>query len=118
MLVLSSALLAACRSGGVEWPRTDLEKPPYAEGVEVGKTYDYSLPTHCGILNAMIDGTMWEADPPQIDGANPPAGWDDPTAKGTLRLLSEDRAEFVHGDKRATFRRADAAPRLCHGGLE
>jgi len=111
-ILLASALLAACSS--VELPSlAEKEQPPYAEGIEVGKKYDYVLSTHCGIVQARIDGSWWEADPPLVNGGSPPAGWDNPMAGGTLRLLSDDRAEFVDGDRRATFRRADAPPKLC-----
>ena len=108
-------VVSGCGSGRVVPPTlAEQEKPPYAEGVEVGKKYDYVLHTHCGIIQAQIDGTRWEADPPLVrDVAAPPPGWGNPWTGGTLRLLSKDKAEFVDGDDRATFRRADAAPQEC-----
>jgi hypothetical protein len=92
----------------------EYQKPPYATGVVVGESYRYVLHTHCGIVQTQITGTLWEADPPQVvEGASPPPGWNNPFASGKLRLLSEDRAEFVDGDSRATFRRASATPHEC-----
>jgi hypothetical protein len=115
VLLLAATLVAACGgSGRPEFPSlAEQAKPPYAKGVEVGKKYGYVLLTHCGIVQAQIDGTLWVADPPLVVGGNPPEGWENPMADGTLRLVSKDRAEFVDDDNRATFRRADADPEGC-----
>jgi len=57
--------------------------------------WPFTLRTHCGILSAWIGGRVWLADPPLTDGSgNPPAGWPNPAALGTLRELSQTRAEF------------------------
>ena len=114
-VLLATGLIGGCAAGQA-WPSSaERQKPPYAEGVEVGTEYDYVLLTHCGVVQAQIDGTMWEADPPQVaGGGNPPQGWGNLWTGGTLRLLSHDEAEFVDGDNRARFRRADAPPRACN----
>ena len=113
-VVAVAALICGCTSSPVERSSaTEQKQPPYGVGVQIGKTYDYVLLTHCGIVQAQIDGSVWVADPLLGTPTNPPEGWDNPTAEGTLRLLSKDRAEFVDGVNRAVFVRADAAPQLC-----
>lgn len=108
--------LAGCSSGSVEWPSPEAHsKPPYAEGVQVGQTYHYVLPSHCGIVQAKIDGSFWEAQPPLVVGeGSPPSGWQNPLDKGRLRIESKDKAIFMAGDKRVVFKRADAPPRQCN----
>ena len=55
----------------------------------------FALRTHCGVVSATIENRLWLAAPPLTDGSgNPPAGWDNPTDTGTLRLLSSTEAEF------------------------
>jgi cytochrome oxidase Cu insertion factor (SCO1/SenC/PrrC family) len=57
--------------------------------------WPFTLRTHCGVLSAWIGGRVWLADPPLTDGSgNPPPGWPNPAARGTLRQLSQARAEF------------------------
>jgi hypothetical protein len=56
-VVAAAALVGACRSNPVEHPSAMGQKrPPYGRGVEVGKTYDYVLVTHCGIVQAQSTG--------------------------------------------------------------
>ena len=63
--------------------------------VTVGVRYLYVLRTHCGILSGYFAGRLWRANPPLSDGSgNPPRGWDNPEALGTMRLVSIDLAEF------------------------
>ena len=114
-VVAVAALVGGCMSRPVDRPSAAEQKqPPYGVGVEVGKTYAYVLVTHCGIVQAEIDGSVWLADPPLGTMTNPPEGWDNPKADGTLRLISKDKAEFVDdGGNRAWFVRAEAAPQLC-----
>ena len=55
----------------------------------------YSLYTHCGIKEALVDGTYFAADTPLSDGnGNPPAGWDNPYQQGNITLLSPSVAVF------------------------
>ena len=61
---------------------------------EIGVWYPFDLYTHCGIIGADVAGVWFAADPPQVDEFGPPAGWDDPYQRGTLRLESADRAVF------------------------
>src|SRR5215207_7211510 len=65
LAVLAVAALFGCGSGSpARAPDADRMQPPYGPGLEVGRTYDYVLLTHCGIIQTQIDGTMWLADPP------------------------------------------------------
>ncbi len=123
VVVLAAVIGAGCGGGGVRpsGPGPDypspavLAKPPYAAGTRVGVDYEYVLVTHCGINNAPIDGIYWAADPELTDGSgNPPTGWRNPLAKGTLRLVSKDRARFEADGKTAFFRRAQATPGSCN----
>ncbi|MGI8427239.1 MAG: hypothetical protein ACR2FO_08105 [Actinomycetota bacterium] len=72
--------------------------PPKGSGVVAGVAYRYEIPTHCGVVSAgPFDGRQWDADPPLSDGSgNPPKGFtdDENLSRGTITLLSPDRAEF------------------------
>ncbi len=93
---------------------TDTNRPPYTSGIEVGRTYDYAMYTHCGIDKAKIDGTWWRASPPQDDrDGNPPAGWNG--AVGTLRIVSEDKAVFTLANGlTATYVRDNLSRLICN----
>lgn len=81
-----------------------------AEEVEVGKTYDFRLGTHCGIEWARIDGAWWRTKPLNR-GGNPPAGWDNPSHKGRLSITSTETATFSGGpDGPIEFHRTDSKP--------
>jgi hypothetical protein len=55
----------------------------------------YTLYTHCGIDEAMINGRWYEAVHPLTDGhGNPPPGWSNPGQPGTITLTSPTRAIF------------------------
>lgn len=54
----------------------------------------YVLLTHCGIDEARIGDTYYEADHPLLVDYGPPAGWDNPEQTGTMTLLSSSRAVF------------------------
>jgi hypothetical protein len=57
--------------------------------------YLYVLRTHCGILDAYFGGRLWRAAPSLSDGSgNPPRGWENPEALGTMRLIRHNLAEF------------------------
>ncbi|MFB7586457.1 hypothetical protein [Streptomyces sp. NPDC056169] len=61
-----------------------------------GRTIPFELYTHCGIDEARIDSTYFEAETPLSDGSgNPPDGWDNPTQRGTMTLKSETEAVFT-----------------------
>lgn len=74
---------------------SDVEAPPCAAGVEVGRAYPFQLATHCGITNAYFDGRRWIAKPPLTNGSgSPPPSWDNPIAQGTMTLVSRRVAVF------------------------
>ena len=120
-LVLATAGPATACSGlrsndeAVEFPsRAERQGPPYARDVRVGETYDgYVLYTHCGITHAEIDGGFWRADPPLVQNAGPPEGWNNPLTEGTLTIESEKRAKFESDGQIAYFERADIQPPPC-----
>ena len=91
--------------------RVAFDRPPYALGVKVGKTYDYSLNAHCGIRDARIDGTNWRATPPLGDG-NPPRWWRG-RGVGRLKVVTRDKAVYTQGNLRATFVRDNLPVRGC-----
>ncbi|MFF8381762.1 hypothetical protein ACF07V_37355 [Streptomyces sp. NPDC015661] len=60
------------------------------------RTIPFDLSTHCGIGEARIGSTYFEAETPLSDGSgNPPEGWDNPTQRGTMTLESETEAVFT-----------------------
>ncbi len=72
----------------------DTTAPPLPEtNVQVGRTYAYNLPSHCGVEWIVIDGEAWRAAEPQGNG-NPPNNWGDPKV-GLLRLATDDEALYT-----------------------
>jgi hypothetical protein len=71
---------------------------PSSGQVEMGVEYRYTLYTHCGLDGAVdFDGSLWDfAGPgPADDGSHsPPAEFDNPFDHGTMKLVSEDVAEY------------------------
>lgn len=114
-LVTASALGCSRSADSVTFPTVEERRqPPYAQGVVVGEEYeDYVLHTHCGVTHAEIDGTFWEAAPPQAVEASPPPGWGNPLTEGTLTIEDDHTATFESGDVSARFTRADAQPPRC-----
>lgn len=86
----------------------DLQQLPCGSGVVQGAPYTFQLLTHCGIEYAYFDGRYWAADPPLSDGSgNPPAGWNNPIARGTMALEGDDAAVFrADSGQEARFRPA------------
>ena len=74
--------------------------PVSAQGpVPEGRAYPHDLLTHCGIRETRFAGEYWVTSPELHDGShNPPAGWDNPFQRGTMRRLSPTAAEFRDGD--------------------
>ena len=58
------------------------------------RSLPYSLLTHCGIDEARIDQTYYEADHPLVGPGTPPPGWATPYQSGTMTLLGPTRAVF------------------------
>ncbi|MFJ2111775.1 MULTISPECIES: hypothetical protein [unclassified Streptomyces] len=83
-----------------------------------GRTIPFDLYTHCGIDEARVGSTYFEATTPLSDGSgNPPEGWDNPTQRGTMTLKSESEAVFTDdAGHEVSFRArpgANALKRLC-----
>ncbi|MFF7643894.1 hypothetical protein [Streptomyces canus] len=82
------------------------------------RTIPFDLYTHCGIDEARIGSTYFEADPPLSDGSgNPPEGWGNPIQHGTMTLKSATEAVFTdnagHEVKFTARSGATAFKRLC-----
>jgi len=74
--------------------------PTCAGPVTIGDRYLYVLRTHCGILDTYSAGRLWRANPALTDGSgNPPRGWENPEALGTMRLVHTNLAEFRQDHK-------------------
>ncbi|MGW0117858.1 hypothetical protein [Streptomyces sp. NPDC003327] len=69
----------------------DAVRAPSSEGA-----IPFDLYTHCGIDEARIGSTYFEAVTPLSDGSgNPPEGWGNPTQRGTMTLKSDKEAVFT-----------------------
>lgn len=66
--------------------------------VESGADYRFTVYTHCGLDGRIeFDGSSWDyAGPgaPDDGSGNPPPGFDNPFDRGTMKLISEDVAEY------------------------
>jgi hypothetical protein len=115
VIVAAAAVALLNRYDGPTQSATDFNSPPYTRGIEVGRTYNYSLYTHCGIQQARIDGTSWRASPPLADrDGNPPKGWDTSGPIGTLKIVSENKAVYtLSNGLTATFVRDHLPRRFC-----
>lgn len=124
--VALAAVLAGCgdESGSANTPRVVEDPPkieldgdrPYGPSVEIGKSYDYVLYTHCGIEWAPIDGVWWQADPLDDGNANPPRGWGNPYDAGRLTLDTTGAATYTSDTGiEVEFRRTEIteAPFAC-----
>jgi hypothetical protein len=80
-------------------------RPACAGPARIGFGYLYVLRTHCGIFDAYFAGRLWRANPALTDGSgNPPRGWDNPEALGTMRLVRTNLAEFRTQDQKLVAR--------------
>ncbi|MFD8079666.1 hypothetical protein ACFV3E_44485 [Streptomyces sp. NPDC059718] len=101
-LAAAAAALAAALAGCADRdaPRVALPTAP-APSVQfptapAPTSIPYELYTHCGIDEALIGSTYFEAVTPLSGGAaNPPPDWDNPTQQGTMTLLSPTSAVFT-----------------------
>lgn len=92
-----AAAAAAVLTGCTDGDPTSVALPTAAAPSAAAPTsIPYELYTHCGIDEARIGSTYFEAETPLSDGsANPPPGWDNPTQHGTMTLLSPTAAVFT-----------------------
>ena len=131
VLVAGLLLTAACSSEVVEGPASTASpavaelaqdtpvdpgsnEPPYGNGAETGKPYDYSLWVHCGVRTTRIDGVWWNARPNIAEGDIPGVGRDN-AVSGTMTITDADSAALEGPEFAATFRRTEATepPFLC-----
>ncbi|MFI0823955.1 hypothetical protein ACH4Q7_05785 [Streptomyces roseolus] len=92
-LALAAGALASCSQadGSADADAVRTAPPPV-------RTIAYELSTHCGIDEAHVGSTYFEAETPLSDGSgNPPDGWGNPTQLGTMTLTSETEAVFTDG---------------------
>jgi hypothetical protein len=115
-LALSVAVLIGCtKADGDAKP---LRATPSGRVTPSVRAIPFDLYTHCGIDEARIGSTYFEADPPLSDGsANPPKGWGNPVQHGTMTLRSKIEAVFTdnagHEVKFRARSGATAFKRLC-----
>jgi hypothetical protein len=80
--------------------------------LEPGVAYPVDLSTHCGVRGMDLGGVWFAADPPLVQGAgDPPPGWDEPSQRGTVTLLSSDAAVFRDDAGHEVRLRADESAR-------
>ena len=93
-LVAASILaIAACGGSGDHHVGTARASSPTAV-----TSIPFDLYTHCGVDEARIGTDYYEADRPLDDGmGNPPSGWSNPTATGTMTVYSDHSATFHDG---------------------
>jgi hypothetical protein len=108
-----AGILAACGSGPAADPDT---QPFHPSQLTARSSEPYRLYTHCGIDEARIGSSYFEAVHPLTDGAgNPPAGWGNPYQQGTMTLLSARAAVFRdRAGHRVMFRLRPGASSFLH----
>lgn len=95
--------LAACDAGGTTAPATP-------SAADASAPQPHQLYTHCGVVFTEFQGITWYADPPLSDGnGNPPAGFGNPTDRGTMRRVSQHEAQYLSSAGR-TVKFVDTLP--------
>ncbi|MFC9705615.1 hypothetical protein ACFTWD_33560 [Streptomyces sp. NPDC056943] len=99
-LVLAAGVFTGCANAdegaGVVRATPPGRTTPSVQATPSVRTIPFELYTHCGIDEARIGSTYFEAETPLSDGSgNPPEGWDNPTQRGTMTLKSETEAVFT-----------------------
>ncbi|QUW85503.1 hypothetical protein SMIR_41250 (plasmid) [Streptomyces mirabilis] len=114
-LALAVTVLAGCTKTHED---TKPVRATPSSGTPSVRTIPFDLYTHCGIDEARIGSTYFEADPPLSDNSgNPPEGWDNPIQHGTMTLKSKTETVFTdNAGHEVKFRArpgATAFKRLC-----
>ena len=92
-LMLLSTALAGCASGG--GPAAAAAGNVSSVVMSVGGSVPDRLYTHCGVVSATINGSIFYAEPALTDGSgNPPHGWGNPYDSGEMSLTSLTTADF------------------------
>ncbi|MFE5941640.1 hypothetical protein [Streptomyces sp. NPDC056480] len=115
-IILALALTLA--AGGLTGCAQADEGADVVKATPTVRTIPFELYTHCGIDEARIGSTYFEAETPLSDGSgNPPDGWDNPTHRGTMTLKSATEAVFTdeagHEVKFRARPGATAFKRIC-----
>lgn len=71
---------------------------------DIGVAYPFVLGTQCGIAGTQFDQREWRNDPPLAEPGTRPAGWNPSYEQGTMKLTSDDVAEFTSADGLRTAR--------------
>ena len=81
----------------VQQPDGTFRFTPVSAPVVAGVLYEYVAFTHCGFTPTTFDfdGSFWAAQAPGGEGANPPAGIDNPEDTGTIALVGPHQAVFT-----------------------
>ncbi|WP_426499793.1 hypothetical protein [Streptomyces sp. D54] len=115
-LTLAAGMLMGCTQAdeGADAGRA----APSAQATPSAQTIPFDLYTHCGIDEARIGFTYYEAESPLSDGmGNPPKGWGKWVQRGTMTKKSETEAVFTddagHEVKFRARPGATAAKALC-----
>ncbi len=99
-LVLAAGVLAGCARSDAD-PDTNADPSPDVTTNTTTESADpqaipFELYTHCGIDEARVGSTYYEAVDPLSDGSgNPPEGWDNPVQQGWMTVVSDTRAVFT-----------------------
>ncbi|MFG2407110.1 hypothetical protein ACGFR8_22730 [Streptomyces brevispora] len=92
--LLAAGALTGCGTAGEAGPAARATQ--FAQGTPATQTIPFDLLTHCGIDEARIGRTYFEASTPLSDGSgNPPRGWGNPTQHGTMTVMSGREAVFT-----------------------
>lgn len=113
VVVAGGVLFAVSRSGPEPGPEPSA---PVAAPPSAARSFPFDLLTHCGVDEAKIGDTYFEAEEPLAGpAASAPAGWDNPYQRGTMTLLSPDTAVFRddHGHE-VRFRARPGATAFKH----
>ena len=120
--LLAALALSACASDGVDplpltAPPSDVASASPAPAA-LPSARQFTIYTHCGVENALIDGRWWHVEEPLYRGApgsGPPQGWANPSQPGMLTFTSADRAVFRAGPLRVELTPSvtDAPVRIC-----
>lgn len=97
--LLAAAALAGCDVAPRSAPAaaaTTAVATAMAAATPAPTAIPFDLYTHCGIDEALVGSTYFEAETPLSGGAfNPPPDWDNPVQRGTMTLLSATEAVFT-----------------------
>jgi hypothetical protein len=118
--VLLALCASGCGSGSSDPPVTSATSAtpsakPAAVAAGPGEVR-LNVTTHCGVIDAEVDGVYRKAEPPLGNG-NPPDGWGNPETPGRWQQTSDTTAVFK-ADSGVTAAFVRSAPDPTRGGCE